>query len=116
MADAGWPESYIRAMESHGWGLCVDVEPKSDMEKTLYAIDELTGFIGACALGAAFPQHPRHGDKVGQEKMEVRGVRRRRQPRGDREGAAMLGLELDVLIGETILAMRPVAADIGLAG
>ena len=50
LAERGWPEEYIRAIISHGWGICSDVEPQSNMEKVLYAIDELTGFITAVAL------------------------------------------------------------------
>jgi len=45
-----WPEEYIRAVVSHGWGICSDVKPESTMEKTLYAIDELTGLIAANAM------------------------------------------------------------------
>ncbi|RLD29132.1 MAG: hydrolase, partial [Bacteroidetes bacterium] len=43
MEERGGPEEYIRAVQSHGYGLCVDVKPESLLEKTLYAIDELTG-------------------------------------------------------------------------
>ncbi len=46
----GWPKEYIRAIVSHGWGICSDVEPQTDMEKTLYAVDELTGLITAVAI------------------------------------------------------------------
>ena len=46
----GWPEEMIRAVVSHGWGLCSDVEPVSELEKILYTIDELTGLIAAAAL------------------------------------------------------------------
>jgi putative nucleotidyltransferase with HDIG domain len=45
-----WPEEYIRAAVSHGWGICTDVKPESDMEKVLYAIDELTGLVVTSAL------------------------------------------------------------------
>jgi len=45
-----WPEHYIRAVLSHGWGICTDVEPQTDLEKTLFAMDELTGLIAATAL------------------------------------------------------------------
>ncbi|MBN2133235.1 MAG: HDIG domain-containing protein, partial [Sedimentisphaerales bacterium] len=45
-----WPQQYIRAVLSHGWGLCTDVEPQTDLEKTLFAIDELTGLVAATAL------------------------------------------------------------------
>ena len=47
MTAEGWPEEYIHAVQSHGWGICSDVEPVHRMEKVLYAIDELTGLIAA---------------------------------------------------------------------
>ncbi|MHC4747512.1 MAG: HDIG domain-containing metalloprotein, partial [Planctomycetota bacterium] len=50
LRERGWPEEYIRAVVSHGWGICSDVEPVSAMEKTLYAVDELVGLITAVAL------------------------------------------------------------------
>jgi predicted hydrolase (HD superfamily) len=116
MEEAGWPEAYIRAMQSHGWGICTDVEPKTELEKTLFAVDELTGFIAACAL--VRPSKSLHD-------LETKSVKKKWKTAAfaagvDRgvieKGAALLGVELDVLIGETILAMRPVAAEIGLAG
>jgi len=45
-----WPEEYIRAVLSHGWGLVTDIEPLTLMEKTLYAMDELTGLVVTSAL------------------------------------------------------------------
>jgi predicted hydrolase (HD superfamily) len=45
-----WPEEYIRAVISHGWGICTDVKPETDLEKVLYAIDELTGLVVTTAL------------------------------------------------------------------
>lgn len=45
-----WPQDYIRAIQSHGWKICSDVEPVEKMEKVLYTIDELTGLINATAL------------------------------------------------------------------
>ena len=50
MRQAGVDERIIRATASHGWGLCVDIKPEHEMEKVLYATDELTGIIGAAAL------------------------------------------------------------------
>ena len=46
----GWPEECVRAVASHGWGLFTDVPPVTDLEKTLFAIDELTGLVAAAAL------------------------------------------------------------------
>ncbi|MCK5097193.1 MAG: HDIG domain-containing protein, partial [Desulfobacteraceae bacterium] len=45
-----WPEDYIRAVISHGLGICSDVKPETNLEKTLYAIDELTGLVASSAL------------------------------------------------------------------
>ena len=47
----GWPEEHIRAVVSHGWGILTDVVPVTDMEKTLFAIDELTGLTVAETIG-----------------------------------------------------------------
>jgi putative nucleotidyltransferase with HDIG domain len=50
LREHGWPEEYIRAAVSHGWGICSDVMPETDLEKFLYAIDELTGLVVTTAL------------------------------------------------------------------
>ena len=46
----GWPDESVRAVVSHGYGICTDVEPQSLLEKTLFAVDELTGLVAATAL------------------------------------------------------------------
>ena len=110
----GWPLSYIRAVLSHGWGICTDVEPHTLLEKTLYAIDELTGFVTACAL-------VRPSKSVWD--LEVSSVRKKWKQkefaasvnRGVVEqGAGMLGVGLDDLIHDVIAALRGVADEIGL--
>ncbi len=50
LKEKDWPEEYIRAVVSHGWGLCSEVEPHTELEKVLYAIDELTGLVVTTAL------------------------------------------------------------------
>ena len=50
LEERNWPEDYIRAVVSHGWNICTEVEPLSDLENVLYTIDELTGLIYATAL------------------------------------------------------------------
>lgn len=114
LAERGWPEEYIRAAVSHGWGICVDVEPRSEMEKTLFAIDELTGLVTASAL-------VRPSRSV--MDMEVRSVKKKWKDRSfsagvNRDvilkGAALLGVELDELIEDAIMSMRDVAKEIGL--
>jgi predicted hydrolase (HD superfamily) len=111
-----WPEDWIRAIMSHGWGICTEQEPLLAMEKILYTIDELTGLVAASAL-------VRPNKSV--MDMEVSSVKKKWKAKGfaagvNREiiekGAALLGMELDYLIGETIAGMRKVAGMIGLAG
>jgi len=50
LATNQWPRDYIRAVVSHGWGICSDVQPESELEKVLYAVDELTGLVATSAL------------------------------------------------------------------
>ncbi|MFT9496473.1 HDIG domain-containing metalloprotein [Anaerosolibacter sp.] len=111
-----WPEDYIHAVESHGWGLCVDVEPVDTMEKVLYTIDELTGLIAATAV-------MRPSKSI--LDMEVKSVKKKWKTKGfaagvNREviekGAEMLGMELEMVIGETIKGMQQAAEEIGLKG
>ena len=114
LGDAGWPEDYVRAVLSHGWGICSDVEPRTAMEKTLYAVDELTGLIAAAAL-------VRPSRSV--MDLPVKSVRKKWKDKAfaagvDRtvieKGAAMLGVGIDELIADTIEGMREVADRIGL--
>jgi putative nucleotidyltransferase with HDIG domain len=110
----GYPEEIARAVEAHGWGLCSDVEPKSDMEKTLFTIDELTGMVITAALvrpsRSLADLEVKSVKKKWKDKAFARGV--------DRElilkGAGMMGMELDDLILGVIEAMRPVEKDLGL--
>jgi putative nucleotidyltransferase with HDIG domain len=114
LGPAGYPEDFIRAVESHGFGLCSDVEPELYMEKVLFAIDELTGFISACAL-------MRPSKSV--VDLEVKSVKKKwgtaafaAKIRRDviQQGVDMLGLPLDEVIGETILALREIHTKIKL--
>jgi predicted hydrolase (HD superfamily) len=113
---AGWPADWIRSVVSHGWGICSDVEPVEIMEKVLYAVDELTGLIKAAALmrpsRSILDLEASSVKKRWKEKRFSAGVDRSVIERG----AAMAGIQLDELISETILAMRSVAAEIGLQG
>jgi predicted hydrolase (HD superfamily) len=106
LAEEGWPEAYIRAVVSHGWGICSDTEPEHFMEKTLFAIDELTGLITACIL-------VRPSRSV--LDLEVKSVKKKWNTKGfaagaNREviaqGAAMMGWDTDDLIRETIEGMK----------
>jgi predicted hydrolase (HD superfamily) len=112
----GWPEAYVRAVVSHGWGICSEVEPLSLMEKTLYAIDELTGLVTAAALvrpsRSVLDLPVKSVLKRWKERSFAAGVDRGVIERG----AAMLGVDLPTLTEDTIEGMREVAVAIGLKG
>lgn len=114
LTEENWPEDYIRAIVSHGWKICTDVEPVEKMEKVLYTIDELTGLINATAL-----MRP-----TGISDMKVKSVKKKWKDKAFAagvnreiiaEGAQMLGMDLDKVIEETIKGMRNVAEEINLA-
>ena len=111
-----WPEEYIRAVISHGWGICNDIKPESEMEKVLYAIDELTGLVTTTALvrpsKSVMDMKPKSVKKKWKDKRFAAGVDRSIIEKG----AAMLGVELNELITDTIMGMRDVADEIGLKG
>jgi putative nucleotidyltransferase with HDIG domain len=116
LKEHNWPQDYIRAVLSHGWGICTDVEPESKMEKVLYAIDELTGLIAATALvrpsKSVLDMEAKSVKKKWKDKSFAAGVNRSII----QKGAEMLGMELDELFNDTIMGMRQVAAEIGLKG
>ena len=106
MREKGLDERLIRATASHGYGLCVDIKPEHEMEKVLYATDELTGLIGAVAV-------MRPSKSVSD--LEVSSVKKKFKDKKFaagcsrdviRNGAEMLGITLEELIEKTILAMR----------
>lgn len=111
-----WPEEYIRAVLSHGWGLASDVEPKSLLEKTIYAMDELTGLVATSALvrpsKSVMDMEARSVKKKWNDKKFAAGVDRS----VIENGAEMLGVSLDELITDCIMGMREVAEEIGLKG
>jgi len=110
----GWPPDYVRAIVSHGWGLCSDVEPRTTLEKVLYAIDELTGFVTACALVRPSRSVMDLKVKSAKKKWKQKGFAAGANRDVIEKGAAMLGVELDELIADVIMGMRGVADDIGL--
>ena len=116
LREHNWPEEYIRAVISHGWGICTDVEPKTDMEKVLYAIDELTGLVVTSALvrpsKSVLDLKAKSVRKKWKEKRFAAGVDRSIIEKGSQ----MLGMELTELISDTIMGMREVAEEIGLTG
>jgi putative nucleotidyltransferase with HDIG domain len=116
LGEAGFPPEYIHAVLSHGWGLCSEVEPTERMEKVLYAVDELTGLVKASALmrpsRSILDMEASSVKKKWKDARFAAGVNRA----VIEKGAAMMGVEIGDLISQTILGMRPVAKEIGLAG
>ena len=111
-----WPEEYIRAVLSHGWGLASDVEPVSLLEKMIYAVDELTGLVATSALvrpsKSVLDMEARSVRKKWNDKKFAAGVDRS----VIEKGAAMLNVSLDELITDCIMGMREVAEETGLRG
>ena len=112
MREAGVDERTIRAAASHGYGICVDIAPEHEMEKVLFACDELTGLIWAAAL-------MRPSKSV--QDMELKSLKKKFKDKKfaagcSREvitrGAEQLGWELDTLLDRTLKAMRQTEADI----
>ncbi len=112
LAEIDADESIVHAVCSHGYGICSDVEPEHEMEKVLFATDELTGLIGAAAL-----MRPSKSCKD----MELKSLKKKFKDKKfaagcDRDiirrGAEMLGWELDELFEKTILAMRTVEDEV----
>ncbi len=114
LKEKGWPEEYIRAVVSHGWGLCSEVEPQTELEKVLYAIDELTGLVVTTALvrpsKSVMDVNVKSVEKKWKDKRFAAGVDRSIIEKG----AQMLGMELTDLIADTISGMLEVAEEIGL--
>ena len=106
LAEIGCSEEFIHAVCSHGYGICCDVEPEHEMEKVLFAADELTGLIGAAA---------RMRPSKSCQDMELSSLKKKFKDKKFaagcsrdviKTGAERLGWELDVLMDKTILAMR----------
>ncbi len=116
LKENGWPDDYIRAVVSHGWGICSDIEPQTELEKVLYTIDELTGLVVTTALvrpsKSVLDLKPKSVKKKWKDKRFAAGVDRSIIEKG----AQMLGIEVTDLIMDTIMGMREVADEIGLKG
>lgn len=111
----GVDESDVRAILSHGYGICTDVKPETNMEKSLFAVDELTGIIQACAR-----MRPN-----GISDLEVKSFMKKFKDKKfaakcDREqilrGCEMLKMDVAEVAGICIEGMKPYAADIELLG
>ena len=115
MRERGIDEKIIHATASHGYGITVDIKPEHEMEKVLYAVDELSGLIGAAAL-------MRPSKSV--QDMEVKSLKKKFKDKHFaagcsrdviKEGADMLGWDLNKLFEESILAMRSCEAAVAEA-
>jgi putative nucleotidyltransferase with HDIG domain len=113
LRDAGYGEEFIRAVLAHGWDFS-GVEPISRMEKTLFAIDELTGFVTAVALVRPSKSlndlELKSVKKKWKDKAFARGVDREVIERG----SSLMGEPLEWLIENTIAALRPIERELGL--
>lgn len=116
LKEHGVDDDFAMQLAAHGWGLCSDVEPETDMAKVLYTIDELTGLIHAAAI-------MRPSKSV--MDLELKSVKKKYKTKSfaagvDRgvieKGCEMIGMTLDDVINHTILGMREVAGEIGLLG
>ena len=112
---AGVEEADVRAILSHGWGLCSDVKPESNLEKSLYTVDELTGIIQACAR-----MRP-HGLQDLETKSVIKKFKDKKfAAKCDREvilrGCELLGMELRDVTELCIQGMRPHAEELGQLG
>ncbi len=116
LREQGWPEEYIRAALSHGWGICSDVTPETELEKYLYAIDELTGLVATTALirpsKSVMDVQVKSVKNKWKDKRFAAGVDRSIIEKG----AQRLSVSLDELIDDTIKGMQEVAEAIGLKG
>jgi putative nucleotidyltransferase with HDIG domain len=116
LKENNWPEEYIRAVLSHGWGLATDIVPHTLLEKTIYAVDELTGLVATSALvrptKSVLDMEARSVKKKWNDKKFAAGVNRS----VIEKGAEMLGISLDDLITDCIMGMREAAESIGLKG
>ena len=115
LREAGVDETDIRAILSHGWGICSDVKPETNLEKSLYTVDELTGIIEACAR-----MRPK-----GITDLEVKSFMKKfkdkafaRKCNRDliKQGCEMLGMDVKDVAAIVIEGMKPYAAEIGLLG
>ena len=107
LREGGADERLIHAVVCHGYGLCVDVAPEHEMEKVLFACDELTGLIGACAKMRPSGSITDMDLKSLKKKYKSKGFAAGCSREVIAQGAQMLGWELDDLLSRTLEAMKP---------
>ena len=115
LKEAGLSDEFIHSVCSHGYGLCSDIEPEHEMEKVLFAVDELTGLIGAAAImrpsKSVMDMETKSLKKKFKDKRFAAGCSRE----VIEQGAQMLGVEMDKLFADTIEAMRSCEESINTA-
>ena len=116
LREENWPEDYIRAVMSHGYGICTDIKPETLLEKTLYAVDELTGLVATTALVRPSKSILDTGVKSVKKKWKDKAFAAGVNRSIIENGANMLEIEISELIEDTIMGMREVAEEIGLKG
>lgn len=115
LREAGLSEEEIRAILSHGYSICTDVKPETNMEKSLFTVDELTGIIGACAR-----MRPNGITDLGVKSFMKKFKDKSFAAKCNREliktGCNMLGMEVREVAELCIEGMKPYAAELGLLG
>ncbi|MDI9369605.1 MAG: HDIG domain-containing protein [Synergistaceae bacterium] len=114
LSEAGWPEDIVRAVLSHGWEICSDVKPESDMEKVLYTVDELTGLVITAALVRPSRSVQDLGVKSVKKKWKDKAFARGVNRDIIVKGAEMIPMPLDTVIEWVILALRGIEQELGL--
>ena len=114
LREAGWAQDYIRAVISHGWGIVTDVEPENLLEKTLFAVDELTGLVTACALVRPSKSVMDLSVKSVMKKWKVKTFAAGANRDLILKGSGLLGKNLEDLIQITIDGLKKVHNEIGL--
>ncbi len=114
MKELDLDEGIIRSTASHGYGITVDIKPELYMEKVLYAIDELTGLIGAVAIMRPSKSVSDLEVKSVMKKFKTASFAAGCSREVIQKGADMLEMELTELINKTILAMRSLIPEMGI--
>ena len=115
LLEAGVPEEDVRAILSHGYSICTDVKPETNLEKSLFTVDELTGIIQACAR-----MRPNGLSDLGVSSFMKKYKTRAFAAKCDRDliqqGCEMLGMDVRDVALICIEGMKPYAEELGLSG
>ena len=115
LLEEGVPAEDVRAILSHGWGICTDVKPETNLETSLFTVDELTGIIQACAR-----MRPRGITDLETKSFMKKFKDKKFAAKCNREliqkGCELLGMPVSEVAAICIEGMKPYAADIGLLG